>query len=112
MLLIVSRFLIPNGYRGMALFPFVILRDAADRDNAVLLNHERIHLRQQLELLVIPFYFWYFGDYVVKFLLYGDRAKAYRNIIFEREAYANEGNATYLATRRTWRFLKYFSPAR
>ena len=49
MFLIVSQYLIPKGYRGMTLFPFVLLRDRNDKDFLVLVNHERIHLRQQLE---------------------------------------------------------------
>lgn len=109
MILIVSRFLISKGYRAMALFPFVIVREKRDADNAVLVNHERIHLCQQRELLVLPFYLWYFTDYLLKMLRYRDTKKAYRNIIFEREAYANEANPSYLESRSAWRFLKYLS---
>jgi len=83
MFIVVSKYLIPIGYRAMAVFPFVILRDAADGENAVLINHEKIHLRQQSELLVLPFFVWYFGDYVVKLIRYRDKNKAYRNIVFE-----------------------------
>ena len=108
MFLIVSKYLILKGYRAMALFPFVIVREKRDAGNAVLINHERIHLRQQMELLVLPFYLWYFTDYLVKIVLYRDTSKAYRNIVFEREAYANEGNQHYLESRPAWRFLKYF----
>ena len=63
MFLIVSQYLIPKGYRGMTLFPFVLLRNRNEKDYLVLLNHERIHLRQQLELLVFPFFVWYGIDY-------------------------------------------------
>jgi hypothetical protein len=38
-------------------FPFVIVGDALDKENSVLVNHEKIHIRQQLELLVLPFLF-------------------------------------------------------
>jgi hypothetical protein len=107
MLLIVSKYLIPNGYRGMAVFPFVILRDREDAENAVLINHEKIHLRQQSELLVLPFFVWYLADYMVKRIRYRDKNKAYRNIVFEREAYANEKDLGYLKSRLFWKFLKY-----
>ncbi len=45
--------------RGMALFRFILIKDARDRQVACLLRHEQIHLRQLLELLFIPFYAWY-----------------------------------------------------
>jgi hypothetical protein len=107
MFLIVSKYLIPSGFRGMTLFPFVILRDGNDKGNAVLMNHEKIHLRQQIELLVVFFYVWYLLDYGVKLLRYRDRKKAYRNIVFEREAYENEKDLEYLNSRPFWKFRKY-----
>jgi len=107
MLLIVSKYLIPDGYRGMSVFPFVILRARSDAQDSVLMNHEKIHLRQQSELLVLPFFVWYLADYMVKLIRYRDKNKAYRNIIFEREAYANERDLSYLKSRSFWKFLKY-----
>ena len=107
MILIVSKYLIPKGYRGLTFFPFVILKFADAKEDTALLNHENIHLRQQLELLILPFYIWYFLDFGIKFLRYNDKNKAYRNIIFEREAYANENDLDYLKSRSFWSFLKY-----
>ena len=51
MLIIVSKYLIPKGYRGLTIFPFVVVRSKNDLQDKVLLNHEKIHIRQQLELL-------------------------------------------------------------
>jgi len=107
MFLIVSKYLIPKGYRGMTLYPFVIIRNFLDKENKVLLNHEKIHIRQQLELLILPFFLWYFLEYLVRLIQFRDRNKAYRNISFEREAYANERNLDYLKTRPFWKFRKY-----
>lgn len=107
MFLIVSKYLVPKGYRGMAVFPFVILRERKDADLPVLMNHERIHIRQQLELLIIPFFIWYFLEYLIRLLRYRDRFKAYRNISFEREAYATESNLKYLEHRKIFAFLKF-----
>lgn len=106
MLLIVSRILIPRGYRGLTIFPFVIVRDKSDSADPILLNHERIHLRQQAELLVVPFFLWYLIDYAIQLARYRNPANAYRNILFEREAYGNERNLLYLKTRRFWGFLR------
>ena len=108
MILIVCRFLIPKGYRGMAVFPFVILRHADDAETAVLINHEKIHIRQQLEMLVVPFFVWYFAEYLYRLIQFHSHAAAYKNISFEREAYANEKSPDYLKSRPFWRFIKYF----
>jgi hypothetical protein len=108
MILIVSKYLIPKGFRGMSMFPFVLVRDRNADDYLVLMNHERIHLRQQLELLVLPFFVLYGLDYLVNLIVYRDRRKAYLNIVFEREAYENEKDLEYLKSRSFWRFLKYF----
>jgi hypothetical protein len=107
MILVVSKYLIPKRFLGMTLYPFVLVRDKSARANAVLLNHERIHLRQQLELLVLPFFVLYGLDYLVKLIKYRDRKKAYLHIVFEREAYENEKDLAYLKSRSFWMFLKY-----
>ena len=38
--------------RAITLFPFIIIKDEGDEK---LINHESIHIKQQLELLVIGF---------------------------------------------------------
>jgi hypothetical protein len=75
--------------------------------NKVFINHEKIHLRQQLELLILPFYVWYLVEYLFRLVQFKDRKKAYYNISFEREAYANEKNLHYLKQRSFWEFLKF-----
>lgn len=107
MILIVSKYLVPQGYRGLTVFPLVFLKSAESKRDAVLVNHEKIHLRQQLELLVLPFFVWYGLEFLIRFLKYRDRQMAYRKISFEQEAYANEKNLHYLKQRSFWRFLKY-----
>lgn len=107
MFLIVSKYLIPKGYRGMTLFPFVILKNLLDKENKVLINHENIHIRQQLELLIFPFFIWYFLEYLIRLLQYKDGNLAYRNISFEREAYGNERNLAYLQKRKMWSSFSY-----
>ena len=72
-----------------------------------LINHERIHLRQQLELLIIPFYIMYVVEFLIRLLQYRTWKKAYRNISFERECYLNETDLDYLKTRKLWAFVTY-----
>lgn len=107
MFLIISKYLIPKGYRGITVFPFIVVRNDIDSTNLVLMNHERIHIRQQLELLILPFYILYFLDYLIKIIRFKNRETAYRNIVFEREAYFNEKNMDYLKSRPFWCWIKY-----
>ncbi len=108
MFVLVIKYLTPKGFRGLTLYPFVFLKDKSDKENAVLLNHERIHIRQQIELLILPFYVWYSLEYLVRLIQYKDRNLAYRNISFEREAYQNEKNLYYVKQRSFWCFINYF----
>lgn len=107
MFLVTTRYLIPKGYRGLAFFPFVLVKYSVDKENQVFINHERIHLRQQLELLVFPFFVWYFLEFLIRLIQYRNKDLAYRNISFEREAYANETDFNYLNSRTFLGFLKY-----
>jgi hypothetical protein len=107
MIVIVFKYLTPKGFRGLTLFPFVFLKHHGDKHHAVLLNHERIHVWQQIELLVIPFFVWYILEYFVRLIQFKDRNLAYRNISFEREAYQNEKNLYYLKQRSFWSFINY-----
>lgn len=89
----------PNfgGIRALAFWPFIIMSKDTIIDDE-LINHERIHLRQQRELLVIPFHIWY---------LIALKRKGYLGISFEKEAYANEKNLNYLKNRKPYSFTKY-----
>ena len=107
-MIFISKYIVPKGYTGVALFPFVFLKYIALKNDEVLINHEKIHLRQQLELLVLPFYILYFTEFLYRCLQYRSRSKAYRNISFEREAYTNEKDLNYLKSRSFYRFLKYY----
>jgi hypothetical protein len=105
--IIISKYL-PKRVIGLTVFPFVFLKQTNMKLNAVLINHERIHLRQQLELLVIPFYLIYLIEFCTNFIKYKNVAKAYRNISFEKEAYQNEKDLEFLKSRSFWNFIKYY----
>ncbi|WP_445715482.1 hypothetical protein [Flavobacterium sp.] len=106
-MVLVSKYLIPKGFRGLTIFPFVFLLDKKDKLNSFILNHERIHIRQQIELLIIPFFLCYGIEFLVRWIQYKNRREAYYNISFEREAYENEKDLDYLKKRPFWNFLKY-----
>jgi hypothetical protein len=107
MIVLVNRFLLRKKFLGIALWPFIILREKDLKKDMIFLNHEKIHLRQQIELLVIFFYVWYGIEYLIRLLQYKNTYKAYLNISFEREAYIMEQEINFLKTRPIWNFLKY-----
>lgn len=85
------------GILGIAIFPFIIIKRGSSREDK-LINHERIHIRQELEMLVIPFYLLYF---------YYSIRRGYRNNPFEIEAYDNEDNLDYLKSRKLYSWTKH-----
>jgi hypothetical protein len=46
MIPIVFKYLTPRGFRGLTFYPFVFLADKDDKLSKVLINHEKIHVRQ------------------------------------------------------------------
>ena len=74
-----------------------------------LMNHERIHSAQQREMLFVGFYIAYFFEWLVRLPM---RGNAYRNISFEREAYANQRNLEYLHSRRPYSWRRYMKRSR
>ena len=109
MIVLVNHFLLRKKFTGMAVWPFIIVRSKQLKQDAAFLNHERIHLRQQLEMLVVLFFIWYLIEFLVRLIQYKDRSLAYRNISFEKEAYANEKDLDYLKKRSFWRFVIYIT---
>lgn len=107
MILLVKPKLLRKNFNGITLWPFVVLKHHSLKEDAIFLNHERIHFRQQAEMLVVFFYLWYGLEFLVRWLQYGNRHKAYKNISFEREAYQNENNFDYLKMRKVYGFLNF-----
>lgn len=65
----------------------------------VMINHERIHTAQMLEMGILPFYIWYLVEWLIKVPTPG---RAYMRISFEREAYRHEHDLEYLSHRRLY----------
>ena len=70
-----------------------------------MINHERIHTAQKREMLFVFFYIFYIIEWLVRLPM---RGNAYRNISFEREAYANQRNLDYLKSRPLYAWRHYF----
>lgn len=108
-MIVVFRHLFYSNYVGLSLWPFIFLKESDLRRDHVLINHEKIHLRQQRELLIIPFYIIYFLEWLFHSLRFMNFYQGYQNISFEREAYINEKDLDYLNRRTPYGFLKYLN---
>ena len=95
--------------RAITLYPFVFVKKSKDLENQVMLNHEKIHLRQQRELLILPFYAQYLWEYTRHRLRGMSQYQAYRQISFEREAFANERDMEYLNKRKKKAYRDYLT---
>ncbi len=96
-----------QGFKAMNLFGVLFVRGNAKIDD-ITLNHEKIHTAQIKEMLYVFFYLWY----VVEWFIRLPKGNAYRNISFEREAYANQDNLSYLKSRKRFDFAKYIKKTR
>lgn len=102
--------IIPNlSANAMAVFPFILLRNKSQKSDQTLINHEKIHLQQQLELFILPFYFLYLINYLINLLKYKDHYQAYFNISFEKEAYHHENELSYLSNRKWYNWINFYS---
>ena len=68
-----------------------------------LIQHERIHTAQMLEMGIIFFYLWYVIEWLFRLT---QRGNAYYRISFEREAYRNENVQYYIKHRRHYAWAR------
>ncbi|MDH6355262.1 hypothetical protein M2132_001600 [Dysgonomonas sp. PH5-45] len=94
-------------FAAINIFGFIFARKEYGVLSAHIINHEAIHTAQMKELLYIFFYLWYTVEWTAKWIRYRNPDRAYMNISFEREAYANQYNLEYLQTRPRFAFLRY-----
>jgi len=87
---------------AICLWPFILIRHPLMAHDQILINHEKIHFRQQIEFAVIIFYILYITEFIYYKLKGYNSDLAYRNISFEKEAYRHEGELDYLKTRKLW----------
>ena len=119
-------------FKAMTIWPVMFIRKKAAMSglfNAVDERHEEIHGAQQKEmlgmgvmlaavlvvlgcgwwsLLALPlFFYWYGIEYVIKLCYYRNSTTAYKNISFEREAYAHQHELDYLFYRDPFAWFRY-----
>lgn len=99
-----------RGFTAQYAVFWIFFRDKKDMQNKVLINHELIHHEQVKELTPFLFLPLYLGNYCINLFRYKfDMNKAYRNIVFEKEAYAHERNLAYRQHRKRYGFINYKS---
>ncbi len=93
--------------KGAALFPFLFVRDESYLQ-PWLVNHERIHFRQQFETLFIGLLLIsFFERLYARFFLRKNKPERYLYAAAEQEAYLHMDDPTYLETRRIGSLFHY-----
>lgn len=112
------------GFKAINLFGVLFARKESKIDD-VTINHEAIHSRQFVELMILfavasvfvrwwlplfaplAFYVLYVIEWLVHLIRFRDTYIAYRRISFEREAYTHQGDSGYLNGRDWFNFFRY-----
>lgn len=90
--------IIPRRY-AVSFCGLILCKDSSWIDKYVQ-NHEKIHLRQQQEMLFIPFFIAYLIEIAYKCIKHRSFHKGYMDVSHEKEAYAHEKDLSYLKKRK------------
>lgn len=115
MKIIQNKFIPFGSYLAMTIGPFIFTKNKT-KINDTVLRHETIHYYQQAELGYIIFFIFYFLSFITQLIRCSFNKeigqignyrqsvwdRAYRTILFEREAYEHENDETYLDDRAPW----------
>lgn len=85
------------GFAAINLFGVIFARKECRPLSKEAMNHEAIHTEQMKELLYVGFYLCYIAEWIVRLFMKGN---AYRNISFEKEAYAWQRSYGYVHVRQ------------
>lgn len=120
-----------KGSKAVTIWPLIFARKSAKWLKDYEENHEKIHLRQQLEVLIVSavilaalilifgwswwwlllslgvYYAWYGLEWLLRLAVRHDTHLAYKNIAFEQEAYLNQNDMTYLGNRKAFAWIEY-----
>lgn len=106
MKIIYNKFIPFKGFLAINLFGVLFARHGSTIGRYTI-NHEEIHTEQMKELGYIFFYIIYLIEWIYRLFQYRfNNKEAYRNISFEKEAYYNEYNLSYLASRKPYAMWK------
>lgn len=98
--------------KAAALFPFVFVQNKKYA-TPIFINHERIHFRQQIELLFVGVLLLnLIEDFYAKFFLKLKASDSYLYRATEQEAYINQHNSEYLERRSLYSVFSYVKKKR
>ena len=96
---------------AFTIFPFIFVRDQEILNNKEYMNHERIHLWQYMETLVIGLIIIALCEYLyAKMFLKMKALDAYYFMSHEQEAHQNDTNMEYLKQRKIFSLFYYINP--
>ena len=93
-----------KGFYALNLFGVLFAKGPCDR---ITLNHEKIHTAQIKEWFYLPFYIVYLIEWFIRIIQYRGYTRGYLNISFEREAYTNQYDLSYLKHRKHFASFRY-----
>lgn len=103
-MIVIRNNIIPfKGFTAINIFGILFARKNAVIDD-VTINHESIHTEQMKEMLYVFFYVWYLIEWIIRLFMKGN---AYKNISFEKEAYANDKISNYITSRKKYTWISY-----
>ncbi|MES2225054.1 MAG: hypothetical protein V4478_03650 [Patescibacteria group bacterium] len=92
---------------GITVYPFIFVRTDT-RGHEGLVRHETVHIRQQLELLLVGAILLFIVEYIyARFIKRLDARQTYYYSAMEQEAHRNTKNTNYLNERKPYAVLKY-----
>lgn len=95
---------------GLALWPCVFVAGVAVTKKGApttTLLHEQIHIAQQRECWVLPFYLGYVLEFFYRKWTTADEEDPYERVSFEAEAYAYEEQPDYLLHRPRFAWVRF-----
>jgi hypothetical protein len=105
-----SKVFLGKRFRVLCLSPFLLVRpgERLPLPDEVL-NHEHIHVRQQLEMGWVFFFVWYGFEFLIRLAQHRDRYAAYQALSHEKEAHQHETDLEYLKSRNWYAWTKYLA---
>ena len=102
MFIVRNRFLPFPRFDAINLFGILFVHRNVELTPEVI-NHERIHTAQMVEMAVVGFYLWYLTEWLIRLFLKGN---AYRKLRFEQEAYEHQHELDYLKHRKPFAWIR------
>lgn len=97
----------PKLARVAAFFPFIIFRSEEEKIPQ-LINHEKIHFRQQIETVFVGIIIWSLLEMLyARLILRKSSKESYLYLSSEQEAYRNQHDLSYLENRSFWAQFRY-----